>query len=399
MNTSNSGSHPANGSNSAHSLEIIDSVNALPLGEWNRLVPADFPFLRHEFLNALEQTACVSKSTGWMPQHIVLRNDADSGSAPIAVAPMYVKYHSYGEFIFDWAWARHYERYGVDYYPKVVLQTPFTPLMGPKILTAPGTDEPLSRRVLMQFGRDLVKSQGINSVHWLFVTDDEFDELDASGYMSRAGTIQFVWTNRGYETMDDFLSTLSSRKRKKIRAERRSVAEQGIEIEVAQGDALTPEHWNVFESFYNSTISKYCSFKYLTVDFFKMLGETMPESLVMFLASRNGRYIAASFCLRGTSALYGRYWGSNGDYPNLHFETCYYSAIEYCIERGIETYDAGTRGEHKLQRGFLARLGRSGHLLRHGQFTPAIADFVSAESNEYRKYCDELNANSAYRRN
>ena len=397
MNMSRFDSPDSNGSGTALTLECIESVNRISEDQWNELVPGDYPFLRHEFLNALEHTDRVSKATGWLPRHIVLRN---AGPEPhlLAVAPMYIKYHSYGEYIFDWAWAESYERLGIDYYPKLVLQTPYTPLIGPKILTAPDSNSKVLRKLLIHSSSNLVKAQGANSIHWLFVTDDEHDELSNCGYITRAGTIQFVWHNNGYSSMDDFLGSLSSRKRKKIRAERKYVARQGITMEAVEGEALTSKHWGAFEMFYESTVDKYFAYKYLSGEFFRMIGETMPENLMMFLASKNGRYIAASLCLRGGNALYGRYWGSDGEYPHLHFETCYYSAIEYCIEHCYSTYDAGTRGDHKLQRGFLAQLGRSGHLLAHDQLHPAIAQYVRAESNRYRKYCDELNAHSAYRR-
>ncbi len=385
------------GSKPALTLEIIDSVSELSSGEWNALVSAKYPFLRYEFLDALERTGCVSMSTGWIPQHIVLRNQKAPEKVR-AVAPMYLKYHSYGEFIFDWAWARHYDRLGIQYYPKLVLQTPFTPLTGPKILTAPDTDRAPLKRAVIDFGRNIVKQDGISSIHWLFVPDDEFDGLKGCGYASRAGTIQYVWNNHGYKTMDDFLVTLSSRKRKKIRAERKSVAQQGITIEAIEGDALTAKHWEAFEMFYAGTIMKYFSAKYLSLEFFKMIGKTMPRNLVLFLAMQQNRPVGASFCLRGEDSLYGRYWGSLEEFPNLHFETCYYSAIEYCIANSISTYDAGTQGEHKLQRGFLACLGRSAHLLRHEKIQTSIEHFAASESSKYRKYRDELNAHSAYRR-
>ncbi len=377
-------------------LEFISSIEEVTADEWNALVPENYPFLRYEFLSALESTRCVSPQVGWVPKHIVIRNPT-AKTGLLAAAPMYLKFTSQGEFIFDWRWQELCDSLNVQYYPKLVLQTPFTPLRGPKILIESNSNSSQLRDAIINASRQIVNELNLSSIHWLFITDEERLSLLSSDYTVRGGAYQFIWRNNNYTNMDDFLNMLSSRKRKKIRRERRGVAEQGISIEVIEGEHLSKKHWQVFAKFYRNTTYKYLAYQYLSVEFFKLIGETMPENIVLFLARKDEKYIGASFCLRSSSSLYGRYWGCDGDYPFLHFESCYYSAIEYCINKGLSMYDAGTRGGHKLDRGFMAEMRYAGHFVRHPEVARILQAASIQETSYYRRHCEELNANSAYR--
>ena len=376
--------------------EIVQSIDHASPHDWNRCVPSDCPFLRHEFLSALENSGCVSEETGWTPQHIVLRNLAGNDSEVLGVTPLYLKEHSWGEFIFDWEWARGYQRHGLHYYPKSVSQVPFTPLTGPKLLAAPATDGNEIRRQLADAGLSITQDQFLSSLHWLFVPEAEVQVFETAGLIARCSTFEYVWNNQNYNAMDDFLATFSSRKRKKIRHERKSISAQGIKMETIQGVDMTQDHWLAFEQFYISTLSKYGSNRYLSYEFFRMIGETMPENIVLFLASIDQKPVAGSLCLQGGNKLFGRYWGALAELPNLHFETCYYTAIEYCIRMGYEKYNAGVQGEHKLSRGFLPELSYSAHLINEPAFAAAIRNYVKQEARNVRAYLYYLDWASPY---
>ncbi len=377
-------------------LDVIHSIDQIDAREWNRNIPSDCPFLRHEFLYALENTGCVSEHTGWIPLHIVIRNAQPQIACTAAVTPLYLKYHSSGEFIFDWQWAHAYHRAGHNYYPKIVSQTPFTPLSAPKFLIS---DEPNRDRIvqhLIHASHDVADQCEASSIHWLFVPDDEMQTLKRNGLIDRYSTYEYVWVNPGYADMEQFLSTLLRRKRKNIRQERKSVRGQGISIETVCGDDIHDRHWDIFDRFYRKTVNKYYSNMYLNKEFFHQIGESMPENLVLFIASSSGEPIAGSLCLQGGGKLFGRYWGALYDVPNLHFEICYYSAIQYCIENSIHTYNAGVQGEHKLSRGFLAKTANSAHFIEHQEFAKAIGKHVEHENTYHRYLEQELNASSAF---
>ena len=388
--------HPVDSSDHFLCRESLRSINDISSDSWNRNIPADCPFLRHEFLSALETTGCVSEQTGWQPQHIVIRKTRGTDSGALAVSPLYLKHHSYGEFIFDWQWASAYHRFGNPYYPKIVSQSPFTPLSAPKLLISDKANTALIRTELIETTQEFAKISNASSIHWLFIQDDEADEFETRGMITRYSTYEYVWHNHGYESMDDFLATLVSRKRKKIRQERKSVAANEITVSVIEGEDLKPRHWDIFEQFYQKTISKYYAYQYLSYEFFQMIGETMPENIVMFLAFAEDTPIAGSLCLKGGGQLFGRYWGALFEVPNLHFETCYYSAIEYCIENGFKAYNAGVQGEHKLNRGFVPQPACSAHFIEHPGFDQAIRQHVEYEGAFIRERQNELNAASPF---
>ena len=379
--------------------EIIESIDQVNAHEWNRCIPPDSPFLRHEFLNAMEQSKCVSEETGWRPMHIVLRNP-DSQYSPIAgVLPLYRKYHSWGEFIFDWQWENAYFQHGLQYYPKLVSVSPFTGLAAPKLLVAPETSVKEVRDQLTETCLTLAGQSNLSSLHLLFLTPDELEYFSGKELIPRQSNITFVWTNDGYGSMEDFLATLSSRKRKKIRQERKSVIRQGIKISVIQGVEMTEIHWRAFEFFYFSTTTKYGSYRYLNHEFFRMIRESMPENLLFILAERDGQAVAGALFYQGGGKLYGRYWGALENLPHLHFEICYYSAIQYCIENGFTLCNAGVQGAHKLSRGFLPEVCYSAHTFNNPQFAEAIRRYTVEESYDVEARQDYLNDFSPYTRN
>ena len=372
-----------------YELQIMDTISDIGADDWNHCVPPDYPFLKHEFLYALEKTGCVSSRLGWMPRHILLRNQG-SRSLPLAVIPMYLKLHSYGEFIFDWAWADAYYRNGVRYYPKLVAQTPFTPLSGPKILVAPGADKSLIYGYIAHASPDLAIQLDANSIHWLFLEQQELEYLAKADYIPRNAGIQYVWRNQDYASMNEFLQEFNSKKRKNIRQERNFVKNTGVQIEIVEGSDIKQKHWDAFYRFYDATIMKYQSNHYLSPAFFELIGDAIPENIVLMLARLDKTYVAGSFCLKGEKSLYGRYWGSIRDIRNLHYELCYYSAIEYCIANKLKFYNAGMQGKHKLKRGFHPELPLSAHYFRRRGFHNAIDSYVEAESEDMHEYQAQL---------
>ncbi len=377
-------------------IEIVDSIGQVNPQDWNRIVPRDYPFLRHEFLHALEISGCVSADTGWAPQHIVIRNSTSSGQEVIGATPFYLKQHSWGEFIFDWDWAHGYQSHGLEYFPKLICQTPFTPITSPKLLTLPGENAQTTRTQLARQAQHIASRMETSSIHWHFISDTDAATLKSGDYCDRASTIEYVWHNQGYTSMDDFLNSLASRKRKKIRRERKSVSDQGVTVVALQGSDLHQSHWQLVDWFYRCTIDKYHSNKYLSIKFFETIGETMPQNIVLFLAMKENKPIAGSFCLQGDNKLFGRYWGTIGDVQNLHFEVCYYAAIEYCIENKLNEYNAGVQGEHKLNRGFVPKLARSSHSFRHRAFSAAIKHYIERESSYMQAYRETLDHYGAY---
>jgi uncharacterized protein len=335
------------------------------------------PFVTHAFLKALEDAGTVTPRTGWTPQHLVLTG-ADGRIA--AVAPAYMKSHSQGEYIFDHGWAEAYQRAGGSYYPKLQIAVPFTPVPGPRFMACPGPDAELNARYLGAAAAELAKRNGLSSVHATFVTESEWHALagGATGYLQRTDQ-QFHWINAGYTTFDDFLAALSSRKRKTIRKEREQALSSGLEIVHFQGSAITEAHWDAFYKFYTDTGSRKWGRPYLNRKFFSVLGEAMAERCLLVMVRREGRFIAGALNLIGGDCLYGRYWGCLEQHPCLHFEVCYYQAIEYAITHKLARVEAGAQGEHKLARGYLPAATYSLHWIADPGFRKAVDRYLKEE--------------------
>ena len=374
----------------------IDSIDQISSSDWNSCVALEYPFVKHEFLLALENSGCVSPQTGWLPQHIVIRKSDCDGGRILGVAPMYLKGHSWGEYIFDWDWAAGVQQYGLDYYPKLVSQIPFTPVSGSKLLAAPNTDGANVEALLAQAGQEILKTRGVSSIHWLFISEQDQNFLETVEGATRKSTIEYIWENRGYESMKDFLSQLVRRKRKNIRQERKYVEKQGVKIDIIAGEEMNSAHWQFLEKCYATTVQKYGSYKYLSYEFFRMVGEAIPQNFVLFLARQHGQPVASSICLQGGSNLIGRYWGSVDKILHLHFEICYYAPIEYCIDQGLAFYNAGIQGEHKLSRGFLPKLASSYHSFNDSALCHAIQEYIKRESMQLKAYQQELMSHSPY---
>lgn len=378
-------------------LSVVDHIDRVGCTEWDGLAADANPFLRHAFLAALEHSGCASAKTGWLPRHLLVHADASGRGQLLGAAPMYLKSHSYGEYVFDWAWAHAYERAQLPYYPKLVAAIPFTPATGSRLLVAPGEQATAIKRCLVDGALALAEEVGASSLHWLFIPREEVALLSDHGHLHRTGC-QFHWHNRGYDDFEDFLADLSSAKRKKLRQERRYVREAGIEVEILSGASIRPPHWDLFYRFYLSTVRSHGAIAYLSRGFFRAIGQTMGEAVVLVLARQNGETIAGALNLCGGDTLYGRYWGALSTVNGLHFEVCYYAAIEYCIERCLARFEAGAQGEHKLARGFLPVSTHSAHWLRHPEFARAVADYLHEEQSSVVDYIGALQTHSPYRR-
>jgi predicted N-acyltransferase len=356
-------------------VRALTQVADLPAADWDRCAGGDNPFVAHAFLNALEQSRCVTPRTGWQPTHLVAENSA---GIVVGVLPLYIKGHSQGEYIFDHGWAEAYARAGGQYYPKLLSAAPFSPVTGPRFLVSPGEDFGIVASALLQAARKIADDYGLSSLHINFLGETESDWAQSQGLLLRIGE-QFHWQNDAYTDFDDFLGKLASRKRKAIRKERREAVEQGISLHTFQGDALTHEHWDAFFDFYLETGSRKWGRPYLNRDFFRRLHETMAERVVLVMAQREGRWIAGAWNMLGKDTLYGRNWGCIEYHPCLHFECCYYQAIDYAIRHGLSRVEAGAQGEHKLARGYLPVPIYSVHWLPDPAFRQAVARFLKEE--------------------
>jgi predicted N-acyltransferase len=378
-------------------ISVLGNLEKISASDWNALAGEKNPFLRHEFLSALESTGCVSAKTGWLPRHLLVHSDGPFEGRLLGALPLYLKNHSYGEYVFDWAWADAYQRAGLNYYPKLVACIPFTPATGPRLLSISGAESEAIKKELVGGALDLMRERLTSSLHWLFVTQEDARLLEADDHLLRTG-FQFHWSNPGYRDFDDFLSTFTAQKRKKIKRERRYVREAGITMEVITGASISPTHWDVFYEFYLSTICAHNAIPYLTREFFHKLGETMRDRVAFVFARHGAEYVAGALNLRGADTLYGRYWGCRGEFHSLHFETCYYSAIEYAIAQGISNFEAGAQGEHKLSRGFTPVITRSAHRLADPRFNRAVADYLARERLDVASYVDELNEHVPFKK-
>ena len=369
-------------------LRILESLDAVDPARWDALAGGN-PTLAHAFLDSLHRSGCASPARGWSPRYLSLWKGPELAGA----VPLYEKTHSYGEYVFDWAWADAYERHGLDYYPKLLAAVPFTPATGPRLLAA---DDATRRRLataLLAMARDA----GMSSLHVLFPSADDAAALREAGLLERSG-VQFHWRNPGYASFDEFLAALSHDKRKKIRQERRRVADAGVTLERLTGHEARAEHWDFLTACYRRTYRAHRSTPYLDRAFFGMIAERMPGQVLLVLAKREGRPIAAALDLFGPHALYGRYWGSTEHVPGLHFEACYYQAIEFCIERRIGLFEGGAQGEHKHARGFLPEPTCSFHWLAHPAFNRAIDEYLAREGAHIAAYVDELHERTPFRK-
>jgi len=376
-------------------IRVLDGISKVAAGGWNRLAGVSHPFLRHEFIHALEASGCASPDTGWQPCHLLLLDGKDR---PAAAMPLYLKSHSRGEFVFDWAWASAYQQAGYDYYPKLLSAVPFTPVTGPRFLHAGGSQPREQARSLLlagavEFGERLPAS----SLHCLFPSPEDAEWMKGKGMMLRTGC-QFQWKNQGYGNFAEFLACFSSAKRKKVNRERRRVREAGIVFETLTGSDAAPELWETLYPLYAASYLKRGQRPYLNHDFFKRIARSMPEAVVLFVARLDGEAVALAICFRSGTALYGRYWGSAGHYHSLHFEACYYQGIEYCIREGLELFDPGVQGEHKLARGFRPETSFSTHWVRHQGFAGALSGYLARERKQVARYAEIASRHTPFKR-
>jgi predicted N-acyltransferase len=372
--------------------EIHRSIQGLKAAEWNALGAAANPFTRHEFLAALEHSHSVGGHSGWEPRYVTLRD----ARGLTAAAAAFVKTHSYGEFVFDFAWARAYERVGRRYYPKLTLAAPFTPATGPRLLVRP--DQPraaLAERLLKEL-EHLAAAERLSSVHALFLDESARGACERRGWLLRRDC-QFHWSNRGYASFEDYLGSFTAEKRKKARRERRRVAEAGVHFETRLGGELDERLLDRVYELHRDTFLRHGHEPYLTREFFAEIARTLPESLMVKLALHGRTMVAAAVFFFCEEALFGRYWGAAADYHSLHFETCYHQGIEFCIERKIARFEPGTQGEHKVSRGFEPALTWSAHYIADAQFRAAIGEYLAREGEAVEAYAHEVQGHVPYR--
>ena len=371
-------------------FHFLNSIHKIPADQWNSLLGSDYPFLRHEFLAALEDSGSTNKKQGWTPHHLIVEDQ----NKLLALMPLFIKSHSYGEYVFDWAWADAFHRHGIDYYPKLLNAIPFTPATGPRWAIASGYDKKLLISQMLDTVQKEAIEKGFSSSHWLFTTEADNSYLKRQHFLYRQGC-QYHWFNEGYASFDDFLSTFNSRKRKNLKKERRKIEEQNIKLQVLQGREITEEDWQAFYLFYQLTYFKRSGRQgYLTREFFPLLAKAVPENLMMVMAYFNNQRVAAALYFKDETTLYGRYWGCQQEFDQLHFEACYYQGIEFAIQHGLQKFDPGAQGEHKIQRGFRPTTTHSWHWIAEPAFAEAIQRFVNQEAREMEAYqqsaCEHL---------
>ncbi len=374
-------------------IRAVDSIHDIGADNWDACAGADNPFLSFDFLSAMEDSGSVASDTGWLPHHLVLEAEGQAE----AVVPLYLKGHSYGEYVFDWGWADAYERAGGRYYPKLISTVPYTPVTGPRLLIRPEVERKPVAAALAEAMKETTERQGFSSLHAIFADEDDWSLLGDKGFLRRTA-LQYHWRNDGYETFDDFLGALSSRKRKSIRKERREAASHGIDILMLTGDAIEERHWDAFFRFYRDTTDRKWGSAYLTRSFFSMLGERMADRVLLVMAEMNGTLVGGALNLIGKDALYGRNWGCLADFRFLHFECCYYRAIDFAIERGLSTVEAGAQGQHKIQRGYLPTHTYSAHYIPDAGFRNAVEDFLIRERRQIEREKEYLAETSPFRK-
>ncbi|MBK1705142.1 GNAT family N-acetyltransferase [Halochromatium glycolicum] len=376
-----------------YQLRVHPSIAEIPGTAWDALAGDDLPHLCHAFLLAMERHGCVGERFGWLPRHLALY---DQDEQLVAAAPAYLKFNSYGEFVFDWAWADAYQRAGLRYYPKLVIASPYTPATGQRVLTGDAPNRAELASALVRGSVKVANELDVSGVHWLFSSEEEVDWMREAGLMARLGC-QFHWTNQGYADFDALLASFSAEKRKKIKRERRRVTEAGVRIRRVPGNAASDAEWAVFHRLYEDTFDKRGGIPTLSLSFFREIGETMGESTLLVLAEHGGEIVAAAFCLVGARSLYGRHWGCSKEFHSLHFEACYYQGLEHCIEQGLQRFEPGAQGEHKVARGFMPTRTWSTHWLAEPAFREPISHFLAHEIDAVEEYIGEMAARSPYR--
>ena len=370
-------------------IKLIRGIGEIDPAAWDACIPAGQPFLHHAFLEVLEQSGSATGETGWLPLHLVVERDREL----LGCAPMYLKSHSYGEYVFDWGWANAYEHAGGRYYPKLQVAVPFTPVPGPRLLVRPDAGP---AEIVVEGLAGAANQLEVSSLHVTFCQEHEWAALGRAGFLQRTG-VQYHWQNRGYESFDHFLDGLKSSRRKNIRKERQRVAQQGVELETLTGAAITPDVWQAFYPFYLKTVDKRWGSAYLTRRFFELLGERMADRVVLVMARHQGRYVGGALNLRDDHALYGRVWGCREEFEFLHFEACYYAAIDFAIAHGLARVEAGAQGQHKLQRGYEPVTTYSAHWLRDPGFRDAVERFLREERRQIAHQHEELRELLPYR--
>jgi len=372
-------------------FEIVQRLQSIDSQSWDRLSDGRNPFVRHAFLSALENNHCLEEY-GWYPQHIL----AYERDELVAAMPLYIKDNSYGELVFDWGWADAYHRAGLSYYPKLVCAIPYTPASGPRLLVAADADYTHYAWALVEHSRELAEANDMSSLHWLFTDARDTRLFRDAGYALRLGC-QFHWHNQGYESFEHYLENFTAQKRKQIKRERRRVRDQGIELEIRHGDEMSDALWQVYHDFYCSTFDRKSGMATLSLEFFQDIGRNMPRNVVVVFARRGEDYIASAFNLRGEDTLYGRHWGCRAEYHSLHFEACYYQGLDYCIEHGLQSFEPGAQGEHKISRGFLPAATWSAHWIAHPQFREVVAQYTQREQVSMQHYIDSLMDHSPFK--
>ena len=359
-------------------IKTVTDIHEIGQAQWDKCAGSDNPFVSFAFLSAMEDSASTCAENGWQPFHLVLKSE---DGLVIGIVPLYVKAHSYGEYVFDWAWAEAYERAGGQYYPKLQSAVPFSPVPGPRLLVTNDHPDPDSvRRMLIEGLSMLPEKLGMATLHVTFCSGDESKQMRDAGFLTRTG-LQYHWHNRGYQTFDDFLGVLNSRKRKNLRKERKQVLDAGYTFKALRGDDLKPEHWDRFYLFYRDTSDRKWGQAYLTRQFFELLHERLRDRTVLVAAFHDDEMVAGALNLIGSETLYGRNWGTMDRAPLLHFETCYYQAIDIAIEHGLKTVEAGAQGEHKIQRGYEPVITHSAHLIADPGLRRAVAQFLAQEKD------------------
>lgn len=387
-------------------IRVVSKIGEADAAQWDSLVTAASPsspespnagnpFMLHAYLVATEDSGSAAARTGWGARHLLLE---DKAGKLLGALPCYLKSHSQGEYVFDWGWADAFERAGGRYYPKLQCSVPFTPATGPRLLVAPGSDANQYRRALLEGLKTLAERLDASSAHITFMQEDEWELAGSAGFLQRTDQ-QFHWHNEGYASFDDFLASLSSRKRKNIRKERETASAGGaITIDRLTGAELTEAVWDRFFEFYTDTGSRKWGRPYLTREFYSLIGETMPDRVVLAMAKRAGRYVAGAINFVGDGTLYGRHWGCVEDHPCLHFEVCYYQAIEYAIEHGLRRVEAGAQGQHKLARGYVPVTTHSAHWIGHAGLRRAIEDFLVHERRHVEMEGEALMRHAPFRK-
>ena len=375
-----------------NAADFLPSIAGIEASEWNALGAAASPFMRHEFLAALEATGCIGAQSGWQPRYLVLRD----ARGPAAAVASFLKTHSYGEFVFDFAWARAYERIGRRYYPKLTVAAPFTPASGPRLLVRADLDRGAYAERLLAALEQRAASSAVSGVHALFLDEPARAACAARGWLLRRDC-QFHWVNRGYADFEAYLASFTAEKRKKVRRERRRVEEAGVHFQTRTGAQLDPATLARVYELHRDTFLRHGHEPYLSAEFFAQVARTMPEALMVKLALHGRTVVAAAIFFIGAGTLYGRYWGAAADYHSLHFETCYHQGIEFCIEQGLARFEPGTQGEHKVSRGFEPAFTWSAHFIADERFRSAIAAYLAEEGAAVEAYAHGVQEHVPYR--